>query len=63
MPSLAAWAAVTLSLMFTGAIGTAMAPKELFGLFERFSVLSSTGFTAVLGIYLMMGFPSRVNNS
>ena len=59
LPSLAVWAAITLLLMFTGAIGTGAAPKEFFGLFERFSVLSSMGFTAVLGIYLMKGFSSR----
>lgn len=63
MPSLAIWAAVTLGLMFTGAIGTAMAPKAWFGLFERFSVLSSLGFTAVLGIFLMKGFPSGVKGA
>ncbi len=57
--SLALWAAVTLALMFTGAIGTGTAPKMYFGLFERFSVLSSMGFTAVLGVYLMRGFSSR----
>ncbi|HSK69235.1 MAG TPA: DUF998 domain-containing protein [Candidatus Limnocylindria bacterium] len=59
LPSLAAWAALTLALMFTGAIGTMAGPKATFGLFERFSVLSSMGFTAVLGVYLMLGFPSR----
>ncbi len=59
LPSLALWAAVTLILMFTGAIGTGAAPKAYFGLFERFSVLSSMGFTAVLGVYLMRGFSSR----
>ncbi len=63
LPSLAIWAAITLFLMFTGAIGTFMAPKEYFGLFERFSVLSSMCFVAVLGVYLMMGFPTRVKSA
>lgn len=55
-PSLAIWATVSLTLMFAGAIGTAVAPKELFGIFERFSVFSAVGFNAVLGLYLFGGF-------
>ena len=37
--SLAIFASTTLFLMFVGAIGTNIAPKEIFGVFERFSVL------------------------
>jgi len=55
-PDLAIWATVALTLMFVGAVGTAAAPKELFGLFERFSVFSAVGFNAVLGLYLFGGF-------
>lgn len=54
--SLAIWASVSLALMFAGAIGTNVIPRELFGIPERFSVFAATGFTAVLGIYLFNGF-------
>ena len=37
--------------MFFGAIGTNVFPKEVFGVFERFSTYSAVVFTAVLGIY------------
>ena len=44
-----------------GPIGTALLPKAVFGLFERFSTFSAVVFNAVLGIYLMKGrFASRV---
>ena len=61
LPSLAVWACIALGLMFAGSIGIGAAPKAFFGVFERFSVFSAVGFTAVLGIYLMKGFPSRVD--
>ncbi len=54
--SLAIWATIALTLMFVGAIGTGTAPQEVFGIFERFSVFSAVGFTAVLGWYLFSGF-------
>ncbi len=54
--SLATWATASLLLMFAGAIGTNVVPKEFFGVFERFSVFAATGFNAVLGIYLFFGF-------
>lgn len=57
--SLAVFATVTLSMMFIGAIGTAVISKEYFGIVERFSVFAATGFNAVLGIYLFMGFPVK----
>ncbi len=54
--SLAVWAAAALTLMFIGAVGTGVVPKEFFGIPERFSVFAAAGFNAVLGIYLFLGF-------
>jgi hypothetical protein len=54
--SLTVWASIALALMFAGAIGTGIAPREVFGVFERFSVFAAAGFNAVLGIYLFRGF-------
>lgn len=54
--SLAVWAAAAFAAMLIGAIGVKAAPPELFGVFERFSVFSATGFNAVLGVYLFLGF-------
>ena len=48
--SLAIFASTTLFLMFVGAIGTNIAPKEIF------SVFAVTIFNAVLGIYLLNNF-------
>lgn len=56
--SLAIWATVTLLLMFVGAIGVGVVPKEYFGIAARFSLFAVTGFNAVLGIYLFRGFQS-----
>lgn len=61
-PSLAFWATGALSCMVIGAIGSGLAPKELFGIFERFSVFSAVGFNALLGIYLFRGFPQIAGN-
>ena len=46
------WAIIALVLMFAGAIGSGVVPKEYFGIFERFSTLSAVGFNTVLGVYL-----------
>lgn len=54
--SLAVWATFILMLMFSGAIGTNIVPREYFGIPERFSVFAATGFNAVLGVYLFCGF-------
>lgn len=54
--SLAVWATIALLLMFAGAIGTNIVPREFFGIPERFSVFAATGFNAVLGLYLYWGF-------
>lgn len=61
--SLAIWATGALLLMFTGAIGTGVVPREFFGIFERFSVFAATGFNAVLGFYLFRGFEKAANPS
>ena len=54
--SLAVCATMALALMFTGAIGTGVAPPEYFGLFQRFSnLISANGFLATLGMYLFAG--------
>ena len=60
MPALALCAAIALAMMFVGSIGLGAAPAALFGLFERFSVFSAVGFTGVLGVFLLLGFPARV---
>lgn len=57
--SIAAWATVSLSLMFMGAIGVGIVPADYFGIPERFSVFAATGFNAVLGAYLFGGFQGR----
>lgn len=54
--TLAVWATIALLLMFAGALGTNIVPREFFGIPERFSVFAATGFNAVLGIYLYYGF-------
>lgn len=57
--NLAIWATFALSLMFIGAIGVGVVPAEYFGIPERFSVFSATGFNAVLGAYLFGGFKEQ----
>lgn len=56
--SIAIWATIALLLMFAGAIGTNIVPRDFFGIPERFSVFAAAGFNAVLGIYLFRGFES-----
>lgn len=55
LKSLRVWAIVCLVAMMMGPFGTALFPKEVFGLFERFSTFSAVVFNAVLGVYLMKG--------
>lgn len=43
-------------LLFVGAIGVGIVPKEYFGIAERFCLFTATGFNVVLGIYLLRGF-------
>jgi hypothetical protein len=57
--TLAIWASIALFLMFAGAMGVNIVPKEYFGIPERFSVFAATGFNAVLGIYLFRGFEKQ----
>ena len=54
--SLGAIALVALVIMFAGPVGIGLAPKSMFGIFERFSVFAATGFNAILGWYLFTGF-------
>ena len=55
MRALSVWAIVCLAAMLIGPIGTALLPKAVFGLFERFSTFSAVVFNAVLGVWLMSG--------
>ena len=55
LKSLSVWAIVCFAAMMIGAIGTSAMPKEVFGLFERFSVFSAAVFKAVIGWYLFKG--------
>lgn len=54
-------AAVALGMMFIGAIGTVAIkngalPQSCFGIVERFSLFSATGFNAIMGLFLFGGF-------
>lgn len=42
---------IALLLMILGSIGTGVAPKEYFGVFERFSTFSVVIYTAILGLF------------
>lgn len=44
-------AIISLILMFVGTVGSQSAPKEIFGIFERFSTYSAVIFTGILGLY------------
>lgn len=50
--NLAICATIALLLMFLGAMGTNILPREYFGIPERFSVFAANGFNAVLGVFL-----------
>jgi len=54
--SLALCATVAFVMMMIGGIGTGIVPNDVFGVVQRISLLSATGFTAVLGVYLFNGF-------
>ena len=45
------FAILALVLMFVGAIGTGIVPKEYFGVVERFSTYSAVIFTGIIGVY------------
>ncbi|GEN49398.1 DUF998 domain-containing protein [Alkalibacterium pelagium] len=55
LTTLSMTALICLLFMLTGAAGTALAPLEWFGVFERFSVFSVVVFNAVLGLLLYKG--------
>ena len=61
MKSLRVWAIVCLAAMLIGPMGTAFLPKEVFGLFERFSTFSAVVFNAVLGVWLFKGRFEKIN--
>ena len=44
-------AIAALVCMFLGVAGSNSLPKEVFGIFERFSTYSAVIFTGVLGVY------------
>lgn len=46
-----------LALMFVGAVGSGSVPKEIFGIFERFSTYSAVAFTGILGVF---GFRKKI---
>ena len=55
LTALRIWAIICLAAMLIGPMGTALLPKTVFGLFERFGTFSVVVFNAVLGISLMNG--------
>ena len=55
LKSLGIWSLVCLFVMFAGATGTNVFPKNVFGIFERMSTFSAVIFNAVLGWYLYTG--------
>ena len=55
MGSLRNWALACLAAMLIGPMGTALLPKSVFGIFERFSTFSAVVFNAVLGAFLLTG--------
>ena len=55
LTTLKIWAIICLAAMIIGPAGTALLPKTVFGLFERFGTFSAVVFNAVLGMNLMNG--------
>lgn len=54
---------IALLCMFLGAIGTGAFPKDVFGIFERFSTYSAVIFTGALGIYGYFGFFKEIKEA
>lgn len=50
--SYAVCAGIALGMMLVGALGMKLVPAQYFGVVERFSVFTATGFDAALGIHL-----------
>ena len=55
LTALRIWAIMCLAAMLIGPAGTALLPKTVFGLFERFGTFSAVAFNSVLGVCLMNG--------
>ena len=53
--SYAVCAGIALGMMLVGALGMKLVPAQYFGVVERFSVFTATGFDAALGIHLFCG--------
>ncbi|MDR0287736.1 MAG: DUF998 domain-containing protein [Clostridiales bacterium] len=61
--SLAVWAMVALIGLLVGGIGVNIVPPEYFGIVQRVSLFSVTGFNALLGVYLFMGKFNKIENA
>lgn len=59
--SYAIFAGIALSMMMIGAIGIKIVPSSYFGVVERFSVFSATGFNMVLGLHLFFSKDTNRN--
>ena len=57
------WAAVALSMMLLGSVGTGVVPPQYFGVAERISVFAAVGFNAVLGLCLFRGFRRQIDKN
>jgi hypothetical membrane protein len=54
--SIAIFATISLCGLIIGTIGIGVAPLAYFGIMERISVFSASGFSFVLGFYVFIGF-------
>ena len=54
--SIAIFATISLCGLIIGTIGIGVAPLTYFGIMERISVFSASGFSFVLGFYVFIGF-------
>ena len=59
--SYAVCAGIALGMMLVGALGMEIVSVGYFGVVERFSVFSATGFNAALGIHLFCGEAGKEN--
>ena len=63
MRAIGIWAAVALSMMLLGSVGTGVVPPQYFGVAERISVFAAVGFNAVLGLCLFRGFRRHIDKN
>ena len=63
MRAIGIWAAVALSMMLLGSVGTGVVPPQYFGVAERISVFAAVGFNAVLGLCLFRGFRRHIDRN